>query len=332
VLDHLTILADRVLPGPVGGHLWSVAPKLWHKAIRLQAPASAPWSASVPDPDRGEVRLTGLLRERPESDTLVLVIHGIGGSPGSTYCLTLARAVDELGYACLRLALRGADRQGEDIYHAGQVEDLHAVLGHGSLARYRRVLIVGQSLGGNLGLLAALSPELDPRVTGVAAICPPLDLFAGQQVVDAPGSWLYRRYILGNLKQIYRAVAARRPLPVSVEQVERITAIRSWDQLIVVPRYGFASTDDYYRRASLVDKLHDLRRPALVVAGLRDPLVRPWGVQGAIRHAPSALEMRWIDRGGHTYFPADLDLGQGGKPGLDHQVLRWLASRRRGRS
>jgi uncharacterized protein len=320
----LIAAADRLIPDTVGGHLWSVVPKLWHKAIRLQAPPSQPWSAEVPDAKLGQVQLTGRLLD-VGSATLVVLIHGIGGSPDSTYNLTLARAVEARGWSCLRLALRGADRQGQDFYHAGQTEDLHAVLGHPSLARHERIFLVGQSLGGNLVLGAALQRQLDPRVRAVAAICPPLDLHAGQRTVDAPQSWFYRRYILSNLKQIYCAVAARRPLPASSEQVEQLRTIRGWDELLVVPRYGFASVEDYYDRAGVAGKLHDLRRPALLVAGLRDPLVRSAGLQRALTAAPSSLELRWVAGGGHTYFPAELDLGQGGAQGLDHQVLAWLS-------
>lgn len=321
---RLIAAADRLIPSAVAGHLWSVVPKLWHKAIRLQAPPSQPWSAEVPDAELGQVQLTGRLRD-VGSSTLAVLIHGIGGSPDSTYNLTLARAVDARGWSCLRLALRGADRQGEDFYHAGQTGDLHAVLAQASLARYERIVLVGQSLGGNLVLKAALEQELDPRVRAVAAICPPLDLRAGQRTVDAPGSWFYRRYILGNLKQIYRAVAARRPVAAPPEEVEQLRTIRGWDELLVVPRYGFASVEDYYDRAGLAGKLSGLRRPALLVAGLRDPLVRSAGLRGALVRAPSSLDLRWVAGGGHTYFPPELDLGQGGEPGLDHQVLAWLA-------
>jgi predicted alpha/beta-fold hydrolase len=271
----------------------------------------------------GRVRLSGLLSEAPGSETLVLLVHGLGGKPESSYCVNAACAVEQAGFACLRLALRGADRQGEDFYHAGLVEDVTATLRSPDLQRYGRVLLLGYSMGGTVCLGAALD-RVDPRIAAVAAVCTPLDLGACQQFVDQPRGWVYRRYLLGNLKEVYRAVAQRRPVPTPVERAERARTIWEWDSLTVVPRWGFASVEDYYRRASFGPRLHRLEIPTLIVAGLRDPMVPVASVQGAVRGDSSALELWWIDAGGHVYFPARLDLGQPGALGLAGQVLGWL--------
>lgn len=287
----------------------------------------------VPDPRMGSVRLTGLLSERqPQgtSDTLVVVVHGIGGRPASDYCVDAAWAVARRDLDCLRLALRGADRQGEDFYHAGLVEDLVSALGDPTLARYRRVLLVGYSLGGTI-CLAAAARRLEPRIRAVAAICTPVDLRAGQQAIDEPARWVYRQYILRNLTQIYRAVARRRPasVPTPLARVERAATLREWDSLTVVPRFGFASVEDYYTRASVGSLLARMELPALLVVGGQDPLVPPATILRHARQASAAVETHTIHAGGHVYFPPDLDLGQAGPRGLDGQVMAWLDSRGR---
>jgi hypothetical protein len=48
-------------------------------------------------------------------------------------------------------------------------------------------------------------------------------------------------------------------------------------------------------------------------------------LSAAIGQASGALSVRWVDKGGHLYFPSDLDFGFAGERGLDAQVLQWLS-------
>src|SRR5699024_5863954 len=122
------------------------------------------------------------------------------------------------GLSCLRVSLRGCDRSGEDFYHAGLTADLHAALASPELRPYRRLYLLGYSLGGHMALRLA-TEEADPRLAAAAALCAPLDLARSQQEIDAPRRAIYRRYLLENLKRIYAAVAARRPVPYPVERL-----------------------------------------------------------------------------------------------------------------
>ncbi|HSC85837.1 MAG TPA: alpha/beta fold hydrolase, partial [Polyangiaceae bacterium] len=101
------------------------------------------------DPTVGPVRLTGEWLEH-EGDELLVVVHGLGGNSQSVYMGLALQAAERAGISCLLLNLRGADRSGVDIHHAGLVEDLEAVLGSPLLAHYRRLYVFGYSLGGHL--------------------------------------------------------------------------------------------------------------------------------------------------------------------------------------
>jgi len=269
------------------------------------------------DPQLGAVRLTGALRTEVGSDTVLLVTHGLGGEPHRAYCVRAARAAQRAGISCLRLALRGADRLGEDYYHAGLTEDIAAALTSPELAGYANVLLLGYSMGGHTALLAAVR-RIDPRIRAVCAICPPLDLAAGQRAIDRPARVVYRRHVLNALNEIYRAVARRRPVPAPVEVVERARTIRERDALVICPRFGFRDPDDYYYRAGVVHVLHDLELPALVVAGVADPMVPPETLRGPLERASPALEVRWIAGGGHVFF----------REPVEDQALGWMLERR----
>lgn len=304
-------------------HLWTIAPRLRHGFSPARFPESRPWQTVVEDPQAGPVRLTGRLREVPGSEEILVLVHGLGGSTDSHYMAGGVAAAEGLGMSCLRVNLRGSDRLGDDFYHAGLTSDLHAALASEPLSRYRRIYVLGYSLGGHLALRLG-TDEGDPRLAAVAAICSPLDL--GRSVVEIDALWVYRPYLLNSLKSIYAAVAARRPVPLPVAEAARIRTLREWDDRVVAPRHGFAGADDYYTRASVAPLLPRLRVPALLVNSEHDPMVPARAVRPALE-SPSRLEVRWIPGGGHVAFPRRLDSGLAGGVGLDAQVVGWMRSR-----
>jgi predicted alpha/beta-fold hydrolase len=168
---------------------------------------------------------------------------------------------------------------------------------------------------------AALSPA--PTLRAAVAVCSPLDLQASQRAIDRSEAMaaVYRRYLLGNLVDHLARVLERRELPIDLGEVRRARTIREFDRLVVVPRFGFASPEDYYARMSVAPVLSQLAVPALLVAADQDPIVTAAEVRRAAR-AP--LEVAWAKRGGHAGFPPNLDLGLGPRPGLWQQVLAWV--------
>jgi predicted alpha/beta-fold hydrolase len=307
----------------LSGHAWTLGPRVADTVAPPKAPASEAWSVLIDDPKVGEVRLTGMLREREEAEAVVVVIHGLGGSCNSPYALHAAQAVDEAGLSCLRLNLRGSDRASNDFYHAGLTDDVAAALASPEVRRYPKVYLMGYSLGGHVSLRYA-SGDPDPRLSAAAAVCSPLDLARCADNLDRPALWLYRQYLLSGLKAIYDQVALRRPVPLPPAEVRKIQTIRRWDDLTVAPRHGFTGADDYYDKASAGPRLGGLRVPALLVSAEDDPMVpmdslRPW-----IAQAPPLLDARCIKPAGHVGFPGDLDLGLPSKAGLAPQVVGWL--------
>src|SRR4051812_2692912 len=111
------------------GHWWTLAPSFMHSVRPAPAPEARAWSTTVsrdvPE-GRAPVRLSGMLRDRNNADALVVIVHGLGGALDSHYVVRAARELDAHGFSTLRLALRGADRSGEDFYHAGLASDLEA--------------------------------------------------------------------------------------------------------------------------------------------------------------------------------------------------------------
>lgn len=310
----------------LSGHLWTIG-AFSRRGLDTPEVESEPWRTRVPDPRFGSVRLTGHLH-RGADDRLLILVHGLGGSAESPYLLQSAAAAVDRGWSALRINLRGSDGSGEDYYHAGLSGDLHAVLATAELDEFEDIALMGFSLGGHMALRAATEPALDSRVRAVAAISAPLSLEECCQTIDLPSRWPYRRYMLSRLVDLYTAVAARREVPTPLDQVRRIRRFRDFDDQVVAPRFGFASAEDYYARASVGPRLDRLRVPALYVGSRPDPMVpvsavEPWVERVEVRSR--MLTVHWQPRGGHVAFPADLDLGESGPQGIYAQTLAWLS-------
>jgi predicted alpha/beta-fold hydrolase len=307
----------------LAGHFSTLVPFVRHALAPARAPSHSPWETMLDDPDVGPVRLTGHLQEHPGARSILLVVHGLGGSATSHYAIPAAIAAQAHGISCLRMNLRGADLTGTDFYHAGLTSDLRAAIA--SLPpRYERIDLLGYSMGGHVALrYAAESP--DPRVRAVASVCAPLDLERSATDFDRPVRAFYRHHVLSGLKRIYAAVGKRRAVAFPVQTALRIGKIRSWDEHVVAPRFGFTSAEDYYARVSAVFALPSIARPTLVIAAKADPMVPEQTLRPAARKCSPSVDWRWVDRGGHVGFPPDLDLGFSGGRGLERQIFEWFS-------
>lgn len=310
------------------GHFWTVAPHVAHLVRPERAPRDEPWDTFVEDPAWGPLRLTGWLRARAHSDTLVVILHGLGGSAESRYVVRCARACDEAELSYLRFNMRGADRSGEDIYHAGTTDDLRAMLRSPALASFERIFLVGFSMGGHAVMRWGTEPGRDPRVKAIASVCAPLDLRYGAHHIQRPAGRPYQWHALRGLREIYRAASTRRPLPITVERANAIRTILEWDEEVVVPRFGFDSREQYYESQSAGPRLSTMEVPSLFIAAESDPVVTPGQLRPWLAEASDAVEVAWT-RGGHIGFP---DLFLGGRDTvlpriavpLEPQLIRWL--------
>ena len=312
----------------------AVAPHLWTVASRFKKPPTPPealaWRRTVTDPTLGEVTLSGLLREEPGASELVVFVHGIGGCASARYAQRVAATAAELGLSCFRLNLRGCDRRGGDYYHAGLSSDLAWALSSPELSKYQRIFLLGYSMGGHIALHYASrrdAHEPDPRVVAVGAVCSPLDLtrgFSGDRPGRPPG-----------LTDGMCLATSKKSTPPSPPP-GRCRCHRSWRP--ASPPCG-SGTNTWWRPVG------DLPGPRTITSGPVSRRICPaWRYRRCCwlpsrihwfpprrsapppSEPPECSETRWVRSGGHVGFSSALDLGFGGRPGLEGQMLGWLMS------
>ena len=308
------------------GHAWTLLSPLRDYWDPPCPPPSNGWITTSNDPVRGQVQTTGRWSHFPDNKNLVIIVHGLGGNPERAYCLKAASIANRFACSSLRISLRGADHRGNVFHHAGLTEDLKTALLSPELAGYQSIFLLGYSLGGHICLRYA-TERMDPRVQGVAAVCPPLDLVAVGRAMDSRSRSFYRHSILNSLKRMYRTLAENHSVPTPISRVNRVRTFREWDRLTIVPRFGFDNVDHYYRSMSVGPRLPSITVPTLIVSSVEDPMIPFETVAPYLRHGVPSIEDIQFTGSGHIGFPAKLQLSQTTRMDLETHILRWFLER-----
>ena len=287
---------------------------------------------------------------------LVLALHGLGGSSRREGLRRLGLTLQRQGFAVLRLNLRGAD-PGRDLaggtYAAACNSDLLPVIVRArelcfDLAPSSSALPLfgaGVSLGGTMLLNGCLSsPEqrtaaglpLDqPVLDGLFCASSPLDLAACSASIERPRNRVYQRWLL---QRLVRQTLAD-PFGVSPQEEASLSecpprSIRSFDAAVTAPRWGFASVDAYYSRASPLPFLLQDRRnlpPTLLLQALDDPWVPASAAEQLFSAVTSQqpaqqdpVSVLLTPRGGHNGFHAPGDSLESGC-WSDRVASAWLS-------
>src|ERR1044072_6832683 len=83
----------------IAGHLWTIGPSVFSAVRPLAEPPAQNFYTTVKDSVMGDICLTGRFCDQAESDTLVLIVHGLSGNARSPYCAVAAQAARQGGCA-----------------------------------------------------------------------------------------------------------------------------------------------------------------------------------------------------------------------------------------
>lgn len=246
---------------------------------------------------------------------VVVVVHGIGGSTESAYCVRGAVALHREGYHVVRLDLRGAGQSIPDVptlYHAGLSADLDVVARH--LARDPScdgVVLFGFSGGGSMALKLAgeLGENAPSSLRAIVTISAPLDYTKVSRWMDSIARLPYRFHVLRGLSNGARAFARTHPdrAHYRPEDVKRLSSFRHYDGSVICPMHGFRHVEEYYASASPGPWLEKIKVPTLVIHAKDDPMVPGKTVLPWLERASSSVEGAVSTHGGHIGFVAGLD-------------------------
>lgn len=282
---------------------------LWGKFIRRRPRVPATVERWItPDDD---VLVIHRLKGSPSRPLLVL-LHGLEGSPNSHYARGLLAHAYQRGWSAAALVFRtcgGEMNQTRRFYHSGETTDLDfAIRRLTSEAPDAPIVLAGFSLGGNVLLkwLGEHGSDVPPAVRAAAAVSVPYDLARGSRYINRGFARVYERHFLRSL--VRKATKKRQRFPDIVPEVDltRLRSMWDFDDAVTAPVHGFRDATDYYQRSSSLRWLDRIRVPTLLVSAFDDPFLPPEVLDEvrAVARSNDALHCEFPEQGGHVGFIA----------------------------
>lgn len=299
-------LAPAWLPGGHAQTLWPLLIKPRPTKLRRER-----WA--TPDGDFIDVdHLDG-----PPDAPLLVLFHGLEGSAQSHYARSTAQACKKAGWRLALPHFRGCSgemNRRPRAYHSGDSAEIDWILRRLQTANGgRRLHAAGVSLGGNALLKWAgeRGASAAEQVTGVVALCAPLDLTACGHHLAHGFNRVYTQHFLKTLKAV--SSARLRQFPDLFNEAKMLQAINlyQFDDAVTAPIHGFAGADDYWQRASAKPWLKSIAVPTLAVNPKNDPFLPARYLPGTADISPS-VRLEQPGSGGHVgfvsgNFPGNLD-------------------------
>ncbi len=206
------------------------------------------------------------------SKTLVLLIHGLEGSSKSNYMVSASKHLNRKGLDTVCFNLRGCS--GEDnlllkTYHSGKTEDVDFVVNYLiENYKYKDIIIIGYSLGGNLTLkyLGEKSGNISPIIKGGIAVSVPIDIASAEKEMDKLKNKLYIELFFKTMKNKLLQKAHRFPeYKLDKDKLFKATKFKHLELLYTVPIFGFKTPEEYWEKASSKPYLHSIKKPTLLI-------------------------------------------------------------------
>ncbi|MBS1161538.1 MAG: alpha/beta fold hydrolase [Proteobacteria bacterium] len=298
--------APTWLPGGHAQTLWPLLIK--PRPIKLRRER---WS--TPDGDFIDVDYL----DGPLNSPLLVLFHGLEGSARSHYAISTAHACHKIGWRLALPHFRGCSgelNQRPRAYHSGDSAEIDWILRRLHAANgQHRLHAAGVSLGGNALLKWAgeNGTRAGELVSGVVAMCAPLDLAGCGHHLAHGFNRVYTRHFLHTLKAVSSARLQRFPGLFDEARMRQAVNLYQFDDAVTAPVHGFAGADDYWQRASAKPWLTSITIPALAVNPRNDPFLPARYLPTASQVSPS-VRLEQPATGGHVgfvsgAFPGNLD-------------------------
>ena len=211
-----------------------------------------------------------------DSKTLILQIHGLEGSSQSSYMITTANHLNNIGYDTVSMNLRscsGEDNLLLETYHSGKTDDVDFIIKHLTTNyNYENIIIVGFSLGGNLTLkYLGEYDNIPSEVKGGIAVSVPIDLTTSQEELLKLKNKIYLNEFIKSIKlKMLEKVEKFPDFKLNKKLLFQATKFRHLEKQYTVPVFGFKSPEDYWEKASSKPYIPNIKVPSLLINSLDD--------------------------------------------------------------
>lgn len=245
---------------------------------------------------------------KANSDQLVIISHGLEGDSQRPYVKGMVRALNLHHWDVLAWNFRGCSGEINKLcrfYHSGETQDFDHVIDYVlSKYSYKKVVLVGFSIGGNITLkyLGEKGTSLPKKIKAAITFSVPCHLASGARHLAKFRSKIYMSRFIKSLRTKIRAKALVMPESIRYEGMDKITNFLEFDEFFTAPMHGFKNAEEYWEKSSSIYYLPTISIPTLIVNAMNDPFLTPecYPVKEAESNPLLYLEMP--EEGGHCGF------------------------------
>jgi uncharacterized protein len=254
----------------INGHFETIFPALFR---RISGMEPIPERISTPDDD-----FLDLDWYKNNNDTLVIICHGLEGNSRKPYMLGMAKVMISIPADVLTWNYRGCSgemNKANRFYHSGATDDLDLVVKYSLSKGYKKVALIGFSLGGNLVLkyLGENGDKLDPLIKAAVAFSVPLDLESSSLKMKEWENYIYSKGFLRTLKKKVVQKESLKLENLPFDQLSKVKDVFHFDDLFTGPLHGFKDAKHYYKSCSSLYYLDDILRKTLIINAQNDPFL-----------------------------------------------------------
>ena len=260
---------------------------------------------------------------RTVNNSIIILSHGLEGDTSRQYITGMVKNFNAHGFDCIAWNFRscsGEMNQTKTFYHSGATDDLETVLKHSLSKGYKKIYLVGFSLGGNLTLkyLGEKGQNLYPEIQKAITFSVPLHLSSSSKKIG----WLYtKRFNKSLINKILEKSQRFPELQIDTSNIAKIKTLKDFDDAYTSQLHGFIDAEDYYERNSSLYFLDKINIPALIINAQNDPFLSAECFPFEKIKSMEKVYFQAPKMGGHCgFYPADYQ----GVLWSEKRALEWV--------
>lgn len=241
------------------------------------------------------------------SDRVIILLHGLEGNAQRPYITGASKLFNQNEVDACAVNFRGCSGVPNKLYrsyHSGATEDLDAVIKYVlEKNRYKEIYIKGISLGANMALkYVGERNDLAKEIKAVVAVSAPCDLKGSCDALMHLKNRHYAIRFLVHLKDKLKPKLEQFPQNISLRDFNSIKSLVDFDNVYTSKAHGFKDAIDYYKKASCLQFLPNIKVSTLIINALNDSFLSAecYPVKEAKQNPNLHLEMPKY--GGHVGF------------------------------
>ncbi len=244
-------------------------------------------------------------RKQENTEELVILFHGLEGDSKRTYLNSCSDYFFERGYSILAWNHRSCGGEMNAtcrLYHHGSTDDIDRVIKKAIAEDYKKIYLIGYSMGGALILNYLGSYTIDQRIQCAVSFSSPLSLQSSAEQLSQFPNTVYFKNFKRTLVPKFRQKAEQFPGQINEECIDQLKSFADIDNYFTAPMHGYRDKDDYYKQASPLKVIDKITIPCLVVNAANDPFLGEACYPRPLLAAHPSVYLEIPAYGGHCGF------------------------------